>query len=137
MTQELTLGWDPDKTVKFGTGQPMGAYSSFPSFALTHGLLVSYLADMLDVEEDCFRILGDDIVIRHDDLAGKYKRFLTSMNIPFSITKTMESVHTFEFAKRWFHHGVEISPFPTAAVHESMTSFPGMSEAFRTAGEKG
>jgi len=78
----------------------MGAYSSFPVFALTHGLLVSYLASMLEVEEDRFRILGDDIVIRDDALAEKYKKFLKALDVPYSETKTMVSKSTFEFAKR-------------------------------------
>lgn len=137
MTQSFTLGWNKSKTVKYSVGQPMGAYSSFPVFALTHGLIVSYLAENLDISSDCFRILGDDILIRDDKLAEKYIKVLKAMGVPYSKTKTMQSVHTFEFAKRWFHHGVEISPFPVSALHESITSFSMLAETFRTADEKG
>lgn len=49
----------------------------------------------------------------------------------------MRSKTTFEFAKRWFHRGVEISPFPIHALHESLTFPLGLVETFRTAGEKG
>jgi hypothetical protein len=48
----------------------------------------------------------------------------------------MQSKTTFEFAKRWFHKGAEVSPFPLNAVHESLTFPAGLVEAFRTAEEK-
>jgi len=115
----------------------MGAYSSFPVFAMTHGLLVSYLAELMEIEGYPYRILGDDIVIRNDVLAGKYIRVLRSLDVPISVTKTMQSEHTFEFAKRWFHKGVEVSPFPVNALHESLDSFPLLAETFRVAYEKG
>jgi len=78
----------------------MGAYSSYPLFALTHGFLVSYLGFTCGVKSDTFKILGDDIVIRDDVLASRYRDTLRGYDIPISNTKTMSSKTTFEFAKR-------------------------------------
>jgi hypothetical protein len=49
----------------------------------------------------------------------------------------MSSKTTLEFAKRWFHKGVEISPFPLNALHEHLLFPLGLVETFRTASEKG
>lgn len=115
----------------------MGAYSSWPIFALTHGLLVSYLSKKLGKGRLSFKILGDDIVIRSDDLNNLYQETLLDLGVPISKSKTMSSNSTFEFAKRWFHNGQEISPFPLSAIHELLTTPPGVLETFRTAAEKG
>jgi len=115
----------------------MGAYSSWPVFALTHGLLVCYLADRCGAKRNSFKVLGDDIVIRDDRLAALYQETLKSLCVPVSESKTMSSDSTFEFAKRWFHNGVEVSPFPLHAIHEHLTFPLGLVETFRTAAEKG
>jgi hypothetical protein len=115
----------------------MGALSSWPVFALTHGLLVGYLASKCGATTSSFKVLGDDIVIRDDRLAAQYKKCLEDLDIPISWSKTMQSKTTFEFAKRWFHKGVEISPFPLAALHEHLTFPLGLVETFRTALQKG
>jgi len=115
----------------------MGAHSSWPVFALTHGLLVGYLASRVGARLDTFKILGDDIVIRDDRLAIQYQETIEQLHVPISWKKTMRSKTTFEFAKRWFHEGVEISPFPLNALHEHLTFPLGLVETFRTATEKG
>jgi len=115
----------------------MGAHSSWPIFALTHGLLVGYLASKCGAKLNTFKILGDDIVIRDDRLSVQYLETLEILDVPISWAKTMRSKTTFEFAKRWFHNGVEISPFPLNAVHEHLTFPLGLVETFRTAIEKG
>jgi len=125
------------QTVSYSVGQPMGAYSSWPVFALTHGLLVSYLGSKVYADRNSYKILGDDIVIRDDDLSALYQRTLSNLQVPVSKAKTMSSDSTFEFAKRWFHKGVEVSPFPLQSVHEHLTFPLGLVEAFRTAVEKG
>lgn len=106
-------------------------------FAITHGLLVSYLADQVDSGHGAFKILGDDIVIRDDRLASRYQETLEDLGVPISKAKTMKSKTTFEFAKRWFHHGIEVSPFPVNALHEHLLSPLGLAETFRNAFGKG
>lgn len=76
--------------VSFRTGQPMGAYSSFAAFALTHHVVVRALAYKLGVKAD-YAILGDDIVIRGDELGKSYLEFLCSCKIPYSPAKTFIS----------------------------------------------
>lgn len=77
----------------------MGAYSSFPAFALTHHVVVRALARKLGVSAH-YAILGDDIVIRGDALGGSYIEFLGSIKVPYSPAKTFISKEMFEFAKR-------------------------------------
>lgn len=123
--------------VRYTVGQPMGAYSSWPIFALTHGLLVGFLASRIGAPMTCFKVLGDDIVIRHDKLNIQYQEMLGILDVPISKSKTMSSKLVFEFAKRWYYKGTEISPFPLAALHEHLTFPLGLVETFRTAVEKG
>jgi len=55
-------------------------------------------------------ILGDDIVIHHDVVAMKYREILQNLGVEVNAQKTHTSLHCFEFAKRWFYHGLEVSP---------------------------
>lgn len=85
--------------VLFRTGQPMGALSSFPAFALTHHVVVRALARKFRVPAS-YAILGDDIVIRGDTLGKAYMEFLGSIKVPYSPAKTFISNEVLEFAKR-------------------------------------
>jgi len=78
----------------------MGAFSSWPVFALTHGLLVGFLASRCGAPLSSFKILGDDIAIRDDRLSIQYLQALRDLDVPISTAKTMKSMTTFEFAKR-------------------------------------
>lgn len=69
-------------------------------------------------------VLGDDVVIYHDEVASQYKSLMSDLGVEISPSKTHVSSHTFEFAKRWFHHGREISPFPLAGLYEVLKSWP-------------
>jgi hypothetical protein len=62
----------------------MGAYSSWPVFALTHGLLIGYLNRHSQARDVPFRVLGDDVVIYDDDLAVKYQKALAELDVPIS-----------------------------------------------------
>lgn len=106
-------------------------------FALSHGLLVGYLASKVGASLDTFKVLGDDIVIRGDRLAVLYLDTLKDLGVPVSTAKTMASTEVFEFAKRWFLRGTEVSPFPVSACHEHLRSPHGTVETFRLAAAKG
>lgn len=100
------------KDIKYRTGQPMGAYSSWPVMALTHHYIVRLAA--LKAHKKNFRdycILGDDIVIADTDVANWYRRILSDLDMPISEQKTHESKYFYEFAKRYVYQGQEISPF--------------------------
>jgi len=109
----------PFKTPKgemlyYKAGQPMGAYSSWSTFTVTHHLLVQFCARLGKVtsEGNYFKdyyILGDDIIIFNDIVADKYKYLIDILGVELSPTKTHVSKDTYEFAKRWFYKGDEIT----------------------------
>lgn len=57
-------------------------------------------------------ILGDDIVINNDKLACEYRKLMSLLGVDISSSKTHISSDMFEFAKRWYRSGVEISGIP-------------------------
>jgi hypothetical protein len=110
--------------IRYSVGNPMGAYSSWNSFALSHHYVMYYCCRELglDWRKAAYVILGDDVVIKHQRLAEKYIEVLTHLGLTFSASKTHVSRHMFEFAKRVFHNGVEITPFPLSALWKTKSS---------------
>lgn len=99
--------------VKYAVGQPMGALSSWGMMALTHHIIVQYSA----LEVGCYPfkdyiLLGDDIVINNDRVATKYREVMTYLGVDISEHKTHVSNDMYEFAKRWFTSGQEITGLP-------------------------
>nr|QXP49782.1 RNA-dependent RNA polymerase [araluen mito-like virus] len=107
-----------DRYVNYNTGQPMGAYSSWPIMALSHHYIVRLAAIRAGYESDFdnYCILGDDIVIANDHVASEYRTLLSTLDMPLSEQKTHSSEQFFEFAKRYFYRGLEISPFQVSSV---------------------
>lgn len=66
--------------------------------------------------------MGDDIVIRDDLVAASYRRVLQDFGIEISKAKTLVSSDTFEFAKRIFYDGTEVTGFPLNGLVESLIS---------------
>jgi hypothetical protein len=97
----------------YKVGQPMGARSSWAAFTLSHHLVVQFAAyECNSYPFKDYILLGDDIVIYNDIVACKYKEVINSLGVDCSPSKSHESVNTYEFAKRWFRNGIEISPVP-------------------------
>jgi len=92
------------RNVGYGSGQPMGAYSSFPAFALSHHVVIRALARKLGVPST-YAVLGDDVVIQGDSLGKAYMEVLDSMQVPYSPAKTFISYEMLEFAKRVIYRG--------------------------------
>jgi hypothetical protein len=118
-----------DKTTsmfKYGCGQPMGAYSSWPSMALTHHYLVRIAAMRCGLGPyfDRYFLLGDDLVIYHDLVAESYKVLISNLDMPYSIEKTHTSKDVFEFAKRWYYKGVEITGFSIGGLLSTYQRYP-------------
>jgi hypothetical protein len=108
------------KPVKYNTGQPMGAYSSWAAFALTHHIVVQRAA--METQKFPFTnyaLLGDDIVIGDKDVARKYEQLMLALGVEFSVTKTIKSNILFEFASRIFLRQTEISPFSIKGIFEA------------------
>jgi len=105
------------KLYKYSVGQPMGAYSSWAAFALTHHIFIQFTAYKVGLYPfRGYRVLGDDVVIRNDAVAKEYLRLLGVIGVEVSFTKTLTSPHTFEFAKRVFYKDTEVTPFPIASL---------------------
>lgn len=63
--------------LKYTVGQPMGAYSSFAMLALTNHVIMwcaykQSTGETFDLESKAYGILGDDVVIRDQQLATSY-----------------------------------------------------------------
>jgi hypothetical protein len=104
----------------YKTGNPMGIYSSFNSTSLAHHFLVWKACKKANLrwKRARYMLLGDDIVIANDRLSSEYKKLLAEWDIEIQYSKTHESPHGFEFAKQIRLHGVNVSPFPLAALYE-------------------
>jgi hypothetical protein len=63
---------------------------------------VHYCAFLEGLEDfNQYIILGDDIVIKNDNVARRYIKVITSLGVDVSLNKTHVSKDTYEFAKRW------------------------------------
>lgn len=109
------------KPYRWNVGQPLGAYSSWPMFALTHHLVVIHAANVTNSEPSYF-LLGDDIVIQGRALAEKYKEILQHLGVEISQSKTLEG-SAIEFAKRLFKDGNEVTPVPVRMI-QALTGDP-------------
>jgi len=101
----------------------MGAYSSWAAFTITHHLVVhwaAYLCGYTDFKD--YILLGDDIVIKHNKIARKYKSIMNKLGVEISEAKSHVSKDTYEFAKRWIRRGVEISPLPLRGILNNVSN---------------
>jgi len=102
----------PD-AVKYGAGQPMGAYTSWAVFALCHHFLVQYAAFKAYGTLKWFELyalLGDDVVIASASVAREYLLLLQEIGVEVGLAKSLISRNgTFEFAKRTYRAGSDYS----------------------------
>jgi hypothetical protein len=105
------------------TGQPMGAYSSWAMFAVTHHAIVRLAAKRAGytVRFSNYALLGDDIVIADDKVAEQYRAMLESIGVTVSPMKTHVLKDTYEFAKRWVFRGTEVTGAPLGFLYEAIT----------------
>lgn len=107
---------DGDRKVRYGTGQPMGALSSWSSLALVHHLLVQYSAWTHRSTENfvwfmAYLVLGDDVVIADERVARTYQSILASFGITVGLAKSYVSQDgMFNFANQSFVGEDNISP---------------------------
>jgi len=106
--------WESNRTVIYGAGQPMGAYSSWAVFTLCHHLTVRLAARRAgkQIRWCQYALLGDDVVIADNDVAMEYRNIIKDLGVDISNAKSHVSDNMFEFAKRWVRDGVEVSGIP-------------------------
>jgi len=107
--------------INYSVGNPMGFYSSWASFTLAHHFLVFHCCQKLGIQWSSapYTMIGDDIVIADPGLGEEYLALVKSLGIGVSSQKTHKSRDFYEFAKRLFYKGREITPFPISALKES------------------
>lgn len=107
--------------INYSVGNPMGAYSSWASFALAHHYVIWLICMRLDIpwKEAKYVLLGDDIVIGDKRIGEAYLAYIKLLGVDYSPAKTHVSDKLYEFAKRWIFDGAEISPFPVSALKQS------------------
>lgn len=128
----FTVPWLKDTQIKYEVGQPMGAYSSWAIFALSHHIVVQYAADLIgEFPTRNYILLGDDIVIGGDKLANSYRKCMLDLGVEISIGKTHRGLDSYEFAKRWFHKGVEVSGIQCSAFLETKNNWSLLYQTFR------
>jgi hypothetical protein len=88
--------------VRYVTGQPMGAYGSFPLLAVTNHLLVALARVLAGFKpaRRAYAIVGDDIVISGRKIADQYVALLEVLGVPVNHHKMVSGVGTFEFCRR-------------------------------------
>lgn len=108
-----------NQMIRYATGQPMGALSSWASLALTHHFLVQAAAWHSGVVPfgtwfTEYAIVGDDIVIFNALVKDSYLAILAALGMPINQAKSILSPKGLglEFCKRTIVKGTDVSPIP-------------------------
>jgi len=111
----------PNASLLYGSGQPMGALSSWALLAIFHHSIVQWAWYRVCVKygwtwswyED-YAVLGDDIVILGRDVAMEYRSLMDDLGVTIGDHKSMVSLYGdgLEFAKRTFLKGEDVSAVP-------------------------
>jgi len=102
------------KEYRWSVGQPLGAYSSWSMFTISHHLVVMESFRRAG-QSPKYYLLGDDIVIKGRLAADHYTKIMNELGVEIQRTKTL-SRDAIEFAKRVFTAGLEVSPLPCKAL---------------------
>jgi hypothetical protein len=97
--------------VKYATGQPMGALSSWAMLALTHHVMVRMAALRAGYREFSFYlVLGDDLVIADEKVAAHYLAIAKEWDVEINLSKSILSDNgSLEFAKRFVYKYQDVS----------------------------
>nr|QED42910.1 putative RdRp [Diversispora mitovirus B] len=131
------LGIKPTK-VMYATGQPMGALSSWALLALIHHCIVQWSwyrvlrnrGQKLFTWYEDYAVLGDDVVILGSDVATAYVEIMEALGVSISLHKSLISPKGkgFEFAKRTFLDGVDVSAVSLLECLVSRAHLPNLLE---------
>lgn len=104
-------------SIRYRCGQPMGALSSWPFMALVHHVLVWSAFGSRKAAIDNYLLLGDDLVIFKKEAYYRYCTIMRTLGVP--ITHGISTMG-FEFAKRVFLNGVEVTGAYSAALTSNL-----------------
>jgi hypothetical protein len=110
--------------VEYSVGQPMGAYASWATLAITHHMLLRYLAFQLGIRPE-YVVLGDDVVIADERLASEYVEVMASQGVSISLDKSVLPINNIskedysaEFAKQTLLNGHDLTPISPNILEE-------------------
>jgi hypothetical protein len=120
----FTVSWSGEK-VTYNCGQPMGAYGSWPLFALAHHLVVEYSAYKAHARNPkrLYRLIGDDVIITDRATAVNYKRIMEGLGLTINASKTVvvppaSDKTGAEVAKMLFLNGRNITPLTPGFIRD-------------------
>nr|UPW42175.1 MAG: putative RNA dependent RNA polymerase [Beijing sediment mito-like virus 5] len=91
-------------SVRYGAGQPMGAYSSWAMLAITHHFIVQYCAFRVYNKVSFFQdylVLGDDLLLLDPKVAKMYLSVMKQLDVGVNLSKSLVSDKGIgEFAKQ-------------------------------------
>jgi len=115
--------WSPDGQARtYAAGQPMGAKSSFPMFALAHHVIIQIAAQQAGLKGEFkdYAIIGDDMTIWNTKVASEYQTIMGTLGVSINLSKSWVhsagSLPVAELAKRLFLGGIEISAIPVKLI---------------------
>jgi hypothetical protein len=122
----FTVAWSREK-VTYNCGQPMGAYGSWPLFALAHHLVVEYCSYCCNIKQSeikhLYRVIGDDVIITQEETAQKYLDIMQRLGVTINKGKTVWSPPSqphscAEVAKQLYLNGTTLSPLTPGFVKD-------------------
>lgn len=121
--------------IRYNTGQPMGALTSWASMALVHHAIVLWAAaNVGEIRRSAiltfidYLVLGDDIVIANRKVAEEYLRLCKSLGIQVGLAKSyISEVGMFNFANQTFVGPNNLSPI-SMKEEAQITSLPARAE---------
>jgi hypothetical protein len=133
-SKEISEAWEriliglpydtPKGKISYVRGQPMGAFTSFPMFALTHHIIIRIAAYRVGITRfDDYAVLGDDVIILNKLVSDSYLKLMDLLDVEISMSKSY-SGNTIEFAKRHFYKGEEFTGFSVNALEKTWKSYP-------------
>lgn len=123
--------------IRYSVGQPMGAFSSWAMLALTHHVLVQYSAKLAGLETfNHYAVLGDDIVINHNEVASQYLHVMKLLGVSINPNKSVISYEVVEFAKRVVTPSVDLTPIGPGAILAHIRTPALIGSLFRELNEK-
>lgn len=109
------------KSILYSVGQPMGAYSSWGMLAVTHHVIIRYCSLKCGIKDfDLYAVLGDDVVIMHDDVAREYLHTMQILGVSINLSKSIVSSRFAEFAKVWRGPSLDLTPMGPGLLLRSL-----------------